>query len=213
DVATLGASTSAGTLTYAESNAPADGILGGDGTGLQTCGVPITGAATTIDLKTGGLLTISNDIAAANNATVDLTSGAGITEGAAKITTGGALGMSAAGTINVNSTTNDVTRIAESSTSVTLPYRMPTAAWVGTLAAAPNFPGSTGVSPPPTSTPFPYTTLFRSTISNDIAAANNATVDLTSGAGITEGAAKITTGGALGMSAAGTINVNSTTND
>src|SRR5439155_15540558 len=84
DVATLGASTSAGTLTYAESNAPADGILGGDGTGLQTCGVPITGAATTIDLKTGGLLTISNDIAAANNATVDLTSGAGITEGAAR---------------------------------------------------------------------------------------------------------------------------------
>src|SRR5437773_2541128 len=114
-----------------------DGILTRDVTRVKTC---------SIDLKTGGLLTISNDIAAANSATVYLTSGAGITEGAAKITTGGALGMSAAGTIAVNSTTNDVATLAASTSSGTLTYQDANALTVGTVAAAGNFTGATGVS-------------------------------------------------------------------
>src|SRR5206468_5930091 len=142
----------------------------------------------------------SNDIAAANSATVYLTSGAGITEGAAKITTGGAHGMSAVGTIARNTTTNGVTTLAASTSSGTLTYQDANALTVGTVAAAGNFPGVTGVSTTGTATSIDLKTGGLLTISNDIAAANSATVYLTSGAGITAGAAKITTGGALGMS-------------
>src|SRR5207302_432317 len=108
DVATLAASTSSGTLTYQDANALTVGTVAAAGNFPGATGVSTTGAATTIDLKTGGLLTISNDIAAANNATVDLTSGAGITEGAALSLHDALPILSAAGTINVNSTTNDV---------------------------------------------------------------------------------------------------------
>src|SRR5213075_1701371 len=112
---------------------------------------------------------------------------------------GGALGMSAAGTINVNSATNDVATLGASTSSGTLTYQDANALTVGTVAAAGNFPGATGVSTTGTATTIDLKTLNGLlTINNDIAAANNATVYLTSGAGITEGAAKITTGGALG---------------
>src|SRR5207237_298946 len=144
--------------------------------------------------------------AAANNATVDLTSGAGITEGAAKITTGGALGMSAAEIGRASCRERDVATVAASTSSSTLTYQEANALTVGTVAAAGNFPGATGVSTAGAAITIERMTGGQISVSNDIAAANNATVDLTSGAGITEGAAKITTGGALGMSAAGTIN-------
>src|SRR5438309_1090320 len=175
DVATLAASTSSGTLTYQDANALTVGTAAAAGNFPGATGVSTTGTATTIDLKTGGLLTISNDIAAANSATVYLTSAAGITEGAAKITTGGALGMSAAGTINVNSATNDVATLAASTSSGTLTYQDANALTVGTVAAAGNFPGATGVSTTGTATTIDVKTGGLLTISNDIAAANSAT--------------------------------------
>src|SRR5439155_225567 len=137
DVATLAATSSGGAIAYTDANALTVSTVD------SLTGVSTTGTGTTIDLKTGGLLTISSDIAATNNATVYLTSGAGITEGAAKITTGGALGMSAAGTINVNSATNDVATLAASTSSGTLTYQDANALTVGTVAAAGNFPGAT----------------------------------------------------------------------
>src|SRR5438309_1553870 len=122
DVATLAATTSTGTLTYQDANALTVGTVAAAGNFPGATGVSTTGTATTIDLKTGGLLTISNDIAAANNATVYLTSAAGITEGAAKITTRSEERRVGTGTINVNSATNDVQKLAATTSTGTLNY-------------------------------------------------------------------------------------------
>src|SRR5438874_1939315 len=82
DVATLAATTSSGTLTYQDANALTVGTVAPPELHSFPTRRSSDLTATTIDLLTGGLLTINNDIAAANNATVYLTSGAGITEGA-----------------------------------------------------------------------------------------------------------------------------------
>src|SRR5205807_734676 len=130
-----------------------------------------------------------------------------------KITTGGALGMSAAGTINVNSTTNDVATLAASTSLGTLTYQDANALTVGTVAAAGNFPRSAEHTSALQSPSNDVCRRLLLTISNALAAATTATGYQTLSLHDALPISKITTGGALGMSAAGTINVNSTTND
>jgi hypothetical protein len=154
-----------------------------------------------------GTLTINNDIAAGSG-TVYLTSGAGITEGSAKITAA-TLGMNAAGTIAVNSTTNNVTTLAATTSSGTITYQDADALTVGSVAASGSFPLTTGVSTSNANVDIRTGGLL--TINNDIAAGSG-TVYLTSSAGITEGSAKITAA-TLGMNAAGAIDVNGTANN
>src|SRR5436190_564022 len=97
-----------------------------------------------------------------------ISTAAGSTDKAAKNTTGGALGMSAAGTINVNSTTNDVATLAASTSSGTLTYQDANALTVGTVVAAGNVPGATGVSTTSTGTTIDLKTLNGLlTINND----------------------------------------------
>src|SRR5947199_257768 len=94
-----------------------------------------------MDLKThNGLLTINNDIAAANNATVYLTSaGAGFTLiAAAKRTPRDPLSFPTRRSSDLNSTTNDVATLAASTSSGTLTYQDANALTVGTLAASDN---------------------------------------------------------------------------
>ena len=126
-------SVSGGTITVVN----ATGTLDTTGTGVSTNNA-------NIDVKTGGLLTINSDIAAGTG-TVYLTSGAGITEGAAKITAA-TLGMNAAGTIAVNAATNNVTTLAATVSSGTITYQDADALTVGSVTGSGNFPATTGVS-------------------------------------------------------------------
>ena len=91
-----------------------------------------------IDLKTGGVLTINNDINAGTG-TVYLTSGAGITEGSANITAD-TLGMIAANAIDVNSTTNNVNNMAAQTTAGTITYQDVDGFAITTVAAFGNSP-------------------------------------------------------------------------
>src|SRR2546430_16581406 len=99
--------------------------------------------------------------------------------------------MSAAGTINVNSATNDVATLAASTSSGTLKYQDANALTVGTVAAAGNFPGATGVSTTGAATTIDLLTGALLTINSDIAAANNATGYLKIGRATTKGRVEI----------------------
>ena len=122
NVTTLAATVSSGTITYQDADALTVGSVPVSGNFPATTGVSTTNA--NVDIKSGGLLTINNDIVAGTG-TVYLTSGAGITEGAAKITAA-TLGMNAAGTIAVNAATNNVTTLAATTYPGPSPIRMRT---------------------------------------------------------------------------------------
>ena len=127
DVTNLAAETSSGTITYQDANALTLQSLAASASGDYPGSTGTNAIATSnanVDIKSGGLLTINNDISAGAG-TVYLTSGAGITEGSAKIVAA-TLGMNAAGTIAVNSATNNVTTLAATTSRGPSPTRMRT---------------------------------------------------------------------------------------
>ena len=152
DVTTLSALTTSGNVQYQDATGVAIANIGSTGNYVTNAsGTGITTAGGSVDVKNvTGLLAITNDInAGAGN--VYLTSGGAITEaGTAKILAN-ALGMNAAGAISVNSATNNVTTVSATSTGTTaatsaITYRDADAVTVGTVAAAGNFTGSTGIN-------------------------------------------------------------------
>src|SRR5687767_3689684 len=107
NVATLAATTSAGTISYRDSNGFTVGTVGaqtlGGNTFTATNGVTTTGTGTDILLQSGGTgtLTLSHNVNAdGGTGDVRLISGGQITQTANSITAD-ALGMRAAGTIDV----------------------------------------------------------------------------------------------------------------
>ena len=83
DVTNLAAETSSGTITYQDANALTLQSLAASASGNypgSTGSNAIATSSANVDIKSGGLLKINNDIVAGSG-TVYLTSGAGITEG------------------------------------------------------------------------------------------------------------------------------------
>src|SRR5258706_15106683 len=87
--------------------------------------------------------------------------------------------MSAAGTINVNSATNDVATLAATTSAGSLTYQDATALTVGTVAAAGNFLGATGVSTTGTGTTISVTAAGNLDVTSAVAGRDNITLTAT----------------------------------
>src|SRR5687767_14989284 len=225
NVATLAATTSAGTISYRDSNGFTVNTVGaqtlGGNTFSATDGVSTTGTGTDILLQSGGTgtLTLSHNVnanAGAND--VRLISGGQITQTANSITAD-ELGMRAGGAIDVTVSTNNVATLAATTSAGTISYRDSNGFTVNTVGAQTlggnTFSATDGVSTTGTGTDILLQsggtgTLTLSHNVNANAGAND--VRLISGGQITQTANSITAD-ELGMRAGGAIDVTVSTNN
>src|SRR5688572_7012378 len=223
--ATLAATTSAGTISYRDSNGFTVNTVGAQtlagNTFSATDGVSTTGTGTDILLQSGGTgtLTLSHNVnanAGAND--VRLISGGQITQTANSITAD-ELGMRAGGAIDVTVSTNNVATLAATTSAGTISYRDSNGFTVNTVGAQTlggnTFSATDGVSTTGTGTDILLQsggtgTLTLSHNVNANAGAND--VRLISGGQITQTANSITAD-ELGMRAGGAIDVTVSTNN
>ncbi len=211
-----------GTYTFTPSaGTNAVGTLAADVTGdvsfTQTGALEVGAVGTTNGVTTAnndvvlstGALTLSQDVNAGAG-DVRLVSSGTITQTGGAVTAAN-LGMRAAGTIDVNSATNNVATLAATTSAGTITYQDADALTVGTVTALGAFtPAVTGVSTTGTGTDITLTTGDLLTIGSgagqDIVAANAGTVDLNAIAGgVTEATGSIVSAGSLRLQGTGTF--------
>ena len=223
NVTNVAASTAAGNITYQDADALTVVNVASNGNyvaNAATTGITTGAGNGSVDLKNGGALTITNDIlagaAAATAGNVYITTTSTVTEATTAKIVAGSLGINAAGTISANSATNDAVTLAAKTTAGTITYQDANALTVGTVAAAGNFTGATGVSTAGgAADTIDLKTGGALTIANDInagTATTGSTVYLTVAGTVTEtGTGKITAK-TLGINAAGTVLANNANN-
>ena len=219
NVATLAATTSSGAISYRDTDALTIGSVGaqtvGNASFAATTGVTTTGSGTDILIHTGTGLTLTQNVTAGNSANVRLAAGAGISQTGGTITAN-LLGITAAGTIDVTTTTNNAATLAATTSSGTINYRDVDALTIGTVAAQTvsnaSFAATAGVTTTGTATDILIHAGTGLTLTQNLTAANAANVRLAAGAGISQTGGAITAN-LLGMTAAGSIDVTTATNN
>ena len=208
----VGAKTSNGNIQFKNAQNLAVTTVGSSGNFTTTSNGLDTSNTTgnTIDvLVSTGTLTLNNDVTTNTTGNAYLTANSAMTQSGGKIVTA-SLGLKAGGAIDVTTASNDVVTMSASTSSGSVAYRDANALTIGTVGAAGNYAGTSGVVT--SGTAILLQTGGGLTLTQNITSGSGSDVRLSSGGGISQTGGAITAA-SLGMSAAGTIDVTTATNN